>query len=127
MQRLPAARAASESSASRTAWSAPAAQRVAVVLVADDVGHVLDQRAAGGDVHHLHAAADAEQRQVALERAAAERHLEGVALGVLADVDAAGEHEAVDAVQHLVGMLGRDGVRGEQQRRAPPARWTART
>ena len=42
-----------------------------VVLVADVVGQVLDQRAAAGDVHHLHAAADAEERHVALQRARA--------------------------------------------------------
>ena len=56
--------------------------RVAPVLVvAVALGQVLQQRAAGGDVHELHPAADAQQREVALQRAAGERDLEVVALG----------------------------------------------
>ena len=49
------------------------------------VAEVLDQRAAAGDVEDLHAAADAEHGHVALERAAAKRDLEAVALGLVAD------------------------------------------
>ena len=52
-----------------------------MVLVAEVVRQVLDERAAAGDVHDLHAAADAEERQVALERARGQRELEGVPLG----------------------------------------------
>jgi hypothetical protein len=47
---------------------------------------VLVQRAAGGDVHDLHPAADAQQRDVALERPAGQRELEGVALSLGASV-----------------------------------------
>ena len=56
------------------------ARHAAVVLVADVVGQVLDQRPPARDVHQLHPAADAEQRDVALERAARQRDLEVVAL-----------------------------------------------
>ena len=72
---------------------------------------ILDQRAALRDVHHLHAAADSEERDVALDRPPRERDLEVVALGdgvhrlrraLLAvearvDIGAAGEQQAVDA------------------------------
>ena len=52
-----------------------------MLLVAEAVGQVLTERAAAGDVDQLHPAADPEQRQVALDRRAHERDLEGVALG----------------------------------------------
>ena len=39
-----------------------------VILVADDVRQVLDQRAAAREVHQLHPAADAQQRQVGVQR-----------------------------------------------------------
>ncbi len=50
-------------------------------VVADQVGQVLDEVAAEGDVQDLRAAADREHRQVALERRAQERELGAVALG----------------------------------------------
>ena len=50
-----------------------AARIAAMVLVADEIGDVLTQRSALGDVDHLHPAADAEQRHVALDRPARER------------------------------------------------------
>ena len=91
----------------------------AVLVVAVAVGEVLQQRAAGGDVHQLHPAAHAEQRHIALERAARERDLEAVALGNRAarlgmgrlpvacgvDVGPAGEDQPVDQVEHLVGIV----------------------
>ena len=69
--------------AARTSWSEPSKlpRRAAVVLVAERLGQVLEQRAAEGDVEHLHAAADPEHRHVALHRARGERDLERVALG----------------------------------------------
>ena len=105
------ARRASRGAADVVVGVVERARRAAVVLVADGVGQVLDQRPAARDVHHLHAAADAEQRQVALERAARQRELERVALGHRpgrlrmrlgavggrVDVGAAGEQQAVDA------------------------------
>ena len=48
-------------------------------VVPDQAGQVLVQRAAAGDVQHLQAAADAEQRQPAFERRRDERELGGVA------------------------------------------------
>ena len=57
------------------------AEHAAVLVVAEVLGQMLEQRAAAGDVDQLHAAADPEHRQVALDRRARERDLEGVALG----------------------------------------------
>ncbi len=57
------------------------ARHAAVLLVAEQLGQVLQQRAAAGDVQQLHAAADAQQRHVALDRRPRERQLEDVALG----------------------------------------------
>ena len=95
-----------------------------VPLVADDVGQVLLQRAAGDHREHLHAAADAEHRQVAVQRRPHQRHLGGVAVrpqpgrllvrglavqrGV--QVGAAGEDHGVQPVQDL----GVGGGRGRQ-------------
>ena len=72
---------------SATSWSAPSKEptHAAVLVVAEALGQVLHERAAAGDVDQLHAAADAEHRQVALDRGARERDLEGVALGHRAD------------------------------------------
>ena len=56
------------------------ARRLLVLLVADDLGQVLDEVAAAGDVQHLRAAADREHGHVALERGAQERQLGPVAL-----------------------------------------------
>ena len=109
------------------------AARVAPVLVvAVALGQVLQQRAARGDVHDLHAAADAQQRHVALEGAAGERDLEVVALGHGAaslgmglrpvgrriDVGAAGQDEPVEQVEDRVGVVLRALV-GRQQQREP--------
>src|SRR5882724_10633500 len=86
----------------------------------DLVGNVLDERAAEDDVQQLLAAADAEHRLVALERALGDRQLEGGALflglhcrmagagaedrGV--DVEgAAGDDEAVELVEIAVRLL----------------------
>ena len=94
-----------------------AARHAPVMLVAEQLGQVLVQGAPARDVDDLHPAADAEQRQVALERAAHEGDLERVAprigvdgqrvapraVGARVDVDAAGEHEPVDHVERLVG------------------------
>src|SRR5215211_9426165 len=51
------------------------ARRVLVVLVADLIRKVLEEIAAPGDVQHLGAATDREQRHVAFERGAHEREL----------------------------------------------------
>ena len=105
-------------------------QRPAVVLVPEVVREVLVERAAAGDVHDLHPAADAEERQVALHRAAGQRELEGVALGHRPDrlrvrrlavaggvhVGPAGEQQAVEQVEQAVGVLDRGRVRREQER-----------
>ena len=58
-----------------------AAGMAPVLLVADDVGQVLGERAAERDVDQLHPAADPEHRHVALDRAARQRDLGAVALG----------------------------------------------
>ncbi len=55
----------------------------AVVVVPEHVGQVLMQGAAVRHVEQLHTAADAEQREVVLLRAACQRELEGVAAGFL--------------------------------------------
>jgi hypothetical protein len=107
-----------------------AAEHAAVLLVAEQLGQMLVQRAAARDVHDLHAAADPEHRQVALQRAAHERDLEAVALGddadrlgmvlgavgARVDVDPAGEHEAVEPVEDLVGIVDERRIGREQQR-----------
>ena len=109
-----------------------AARRVPVRLAPDPLGQVLLDRPARRHVQHLHAAADAEQRQVALERPVPERELEAVPLRTRSaglrvrpravragiDVGAAGEDEAVEEVEQLVGRLGR-GVVGREQQRDP--------
>ena len=70
-----------------------------MVLVPDDVGQVLDQRPAAGDVHQLHPAADAQQRQVGVQRGEPERDLELVTHRVLAVVRAAGQDQPVQQVE----------------------------
>src|SRR4051812_15740445 len=106
------------------------ARDAAVVLVADVVGQVLDQRAPARDVHELHPAADAQQRDVALERPARERDLELVALrpGALrgrmrrlavgrgVDVGPAREDEPVEDVEQLVGILHRPWIGRQHER-----------
>ena len=104
-----------------------------VRLVPHEVGHVLVQGAAAGDVEHLHAAADAEQRLVQPDGGVGDSEFPGVAvgrvrtgLGVLrgavdgrVDVAPAGDD---DAVEHGYGGFGFRGVTaGREQYRPPPA------
>ena len=79
----PAARAASEPGveADVVVGVRRSCRGTAVVLVADEVGQVLVQRAARRHVEQLHAAADAEHGHVALDRPADERDLGVVTLG----------------------------------------------
>ena len=100
--------------------------------MADCLRHVLVEGAAAGDVEDLHPAADAEQRHVALDRAARQGQLEAVAFGPDApglgvrlgpvarrvDIGAAGEDQRVEQVEHPVG-LGLGGGVGRQQDRGP--------
>ena len=93
------------------------------------------------DVDQLHAPADPQHRQVALDRRARERDLERVALGhrvdrlgvrLLAvgggvDVGAAGEHQPVDQIQRLLRVLGQTRGRAGASAPSPPARCTAST
>ena len=74
----PAALAASEpaTSVDLVVGAVEGADHAAVLLVAEVVGQVLDQRAAAGDVDQLHPAADPEHRQVARDRRARERDFE---------------------------------------------------
>jgi hypothetical protein len=102
-----------------------------VAVVPDDVRQVLDQRAAQGHVHDLHAAADAEHRQPLLQRGADQGQL-GVVAGRVGppalrvarravagrvDVAAAGQHQAVQAAGH-----GLDPGQRRQQHRDGPGR-----
>ena len=130
----PAVRAASEPSvqADVVVGAVEGARDAPVLVVAVALGQVLQQRAAGGDVHDLHPAADAQQRQVALERAAGERDLEVVALGHRAaglrvgllpvgrgvDVGAAGEDQPVEQVEDRVGLV-LERLVGRQHERDP--------
>jgi hypothetical protein len=103
-----------------------------VVLVAEVVGEVLDERPAARHVEDLHAAADTEQGQPAGERLAGERDLEvialrdgahgrGVGLGAVAgrvDVGAAREQEPVEQVEQPAGVRGQRGIGRQDDRRA---------
>ena len=103
---------------------------VAVVVVAEQVGKVLNEGATQRDVHHLHAPADAEHGHPAIEGATDEAHLEAIALGPRGaglrvplravggrvDVGAARKHQPLDSVEQRVGRLLR-GVVGRQQER----------
>ena len=108
------------------------ARDAAVVLVADLVGEVLPERAAAGDVHDLHAAADAEEagcRARARARASAISnasrsgrmplgHRVGLgAVGGRVDVGAAGQDQAVQDVEDSSGSASA-GV-GRQHQRDP--------
>ena len=107
------------------------AEHLAVPLVPDGLGQVLEEVAAADDVQELEAAADRERRDVALERAPEERQLPRVAMrlrgvGLLVplgpvrrrvDVDAAREDDTVEHVERLVDRLG---ARRDDER--PPAR-----
>ena len=105
------------------------ARRVLVPLVADDLGKVLDEVAAAGDVQDLAPAADGQHGHVARERALEERELGAVALGPYAvrlrvrlgavgvgvEVGAAGEDEPVEGVERLLDALGA----GRHEQRPP--------
>ena len=111
--------------------------RVLVLLVADDVGQVLNEIAAERDVEHLAAAADGEHRHVALERRFEQRssarsrsrhdagrlgvRLLAVELGV--EIGAAGEDDPVERVERLVDSVGCGGTSSG----VPPARSIMRT
>ena len=96
------------------------AQALAVPLVADRLGKVLNEVAAAEDVEQLEPAADRQCRHVALERAREESELTRitvclrrvglpVALRTIVrrlDVDPAGEHDAVEHVERLVDSVG---------------------
>ena len=93
--------------------------RRVVLVVADDVGQVLDERASVGDVEQLHAAADGQHRQAAAFRSVDEGELAIVSpttrwlsarvrLGTVAggiDVGAACQHQAVEAFDEAVEIL----------------------
>ena len=95
------------------------ARGVAVVVVAEQVGKVLDEGATQRDVHHLHTPADAQHGHPAIEGATDEAHLEAIALGPSeadlrvplraiggrVDVGAAREHQSLDSVEQRVGRL----------------------
>ena len=107
--------------------------------MADQVGHVLVERAAGVHGHHLHAAADAEHRQAARLGGVEQRELPGVAVGAPAgrprvrlgavplrvDVGAAADHQPVEAGDHGVGRAGL-APSGGSSTGTPPAASTAR-
>ena len=98
------------------------AERLAVALVPDRLGQVLDEVAAAQDVQELEAAADRERREVALERRLEQAQLAGVAvrlrrigrrvpLGAVlgrVDIDAAGEDEpsSTSSVSSIACSLG---------------------
>ena len=93
----PRARPASPS-ASRTSWSPNAPGTSRWSSWPSDVRQVLDQRPAAREVHQLHPAADAEQRQVGVQRRQPERDLERVAIGHIAVVGAAGQDQPVEQI-----------------------------
>ena len=126
-----------------TSWSAPSKEPTTRRCSPwpKRLGQVLHQRAAAGDVDQLHAPADAEHRQVALDRRAGQRDLERVALGHRVDglrvrplavagrvdVGAAGEHQPVDQ-RRAPPRDPRPGARsGGSISASPPARCTAST
>ena len=57
-----------------------------MLAVSEALGQMLQERAAAGDVDQLHAAADAEHRQVPLDRRARERDLEASRSGTVSTV-----------------------------------------
>jgi hypothetical protein len=105
------------------------ARRAGVVIVADDVGQVLLERAPEGDVEHLHPAAHAQRRQAALDRRPGDGELEAVALGRhrlglgvrvgavgggVGVARGAGDQQGVDALERVRGVRV-----GREQHRAP--------
>ena len=109
------------------------AEHAAVLVVAERSGRCWTSVPPQRDVDQLHPAADAEHRQVALDRRARERDFEAVALGHRVDrlrvgaravggrvdVGAAGEDQPVEQREHLGGLLGQLLV---GRRASPPAR-----
>jgi hypothetical protein len=107
------------------------AGRVLVLVVADDVGQMLDEVAAARDVEHLAAAADGEHRHVRGERRLEQRQLGAVPLGhdaerllvrllvvqVRIEVGAAREDQSVDGRERL-----RDAVLARRDQDGPAAR-----
>ena len=95
------------------------AERLAVALVPDLVGKVLDEVTAAEDIEELEAAADRERRQIALERGLEQRELAGIAVGLRrvgrgmtvgavagrVDVDPAREDDPVEDVERLLDRL----------------------
>ena len=85
--------------------------------------HILDHRAAAGDVQDLHAATDAEDRQPAGDRGGGQGELELVALGLDRgqqrvrllpvpdgiDVATGGQHHCVKPPEHRLDRLGQLG------------------
>ena len=117
------------------------AERVAagaVLLVADHVGRVLVERAAGVHGHQLHAAADPQHRQPDGVGGVEQRHLPGVAVRPPAggarvrllavplrvDVRAAGDHQPVEPRDHGVRGAGLRSTGGSSTG-TPPAASTA--
>src|SRR4051794_5354631 len=112
-------------------------RRVLVLVVADEVGKMLDEVAAEADVQHLAPTADGQQWHVAFECPVQERQLGTVALlehpvrlrvrivtvRRRVQVGAAREHDRIEQVE---GLLGACLARGISTGR-PPARSTART
>jgi hypothetical protein len=111
-----------------------AAGRPAVVVVAEGLGQVLQERPSRRHVHELHPPADPEEGDVALQGPPHQGDLAGVALGhgVLGlgvrlggigggiDVGAPRQHQPVDQVEDRVGILGQRGIRRDHERE--PAR-----
>ena len=97
-----------------------------------DVGQVLMQRSAERDVEGLGAAADAQHRQLPVQRRAEQGELPRVPVGCgrvgtrvrrlpvarRVDVSAAGDHQAVEPVEHPVRDVGVDRLRWQQHRDA---------
>ena len=98
--------------------------------VAENLGQILVQRAAEGDVEHLRATADAQHRQSSVQRGPQQRELPGVAVGarliggrvrLLAvgggvEVVTAGDHQRVQAVEQPVDRAGVHRLRRQQHR-----------
>jgi hypothetical protein len=101
-----------------------------VRLGAEDIGQVLHERAAECDVHQLHAAADAEERQFELDGGREQCVLPVVAIGARGagalvrrlpvtrrvDVGPARDDEAVERAEHRARDVRRDRL-GRQQHR----------
>ena len=106
-----------------------------VLLVADVLGQVLEQRAPQRDVDQLHSPADTQHRHVVLDRRTRERDFKGVALGhgvdrlrvallgVAAgiDVGAACEHQPVEEPEGALGLVHKERIGGKDQRDPPRA------